>query len=159
MCTYQAQKCIFFCKSKPSNPQCGQTFLKSKSSFKFYSPTISRSFLSFLIFIQEAAEVNLFQKHLFLYQLTHNMTKDCSLNYEFSIWKFQAQNIFFTQIIFLFLFWHSEQFMYTTCFELGIFMYWTHNSMNNLLSYFGLVDVGISDSEKKLPVHLPILLA
>ena len=59
----------------------------------------------------------------------------------------------------LFFYLHSEQFMYTTCFELAIFMYWTHNSMNNLLSYFGLVDVGISDSEKKLPVHLPILLA
>ena len=29
-------------------------------------------------------QVNLFQKHLFLYQLTHNMTKDCSLNYKFS---------------------------------------------------------------------------
>ena len=38
-------------------------------------------------------QVNLFQKHLFLYQLTHNMTKDCSLNYEFSTWKFQAQNM------------------------------------------------------------------
>ena len=29
-------------------------------------------------------QVNLFQKHLFLHQLTHNMTKDYSLNYEFS---------------------------------------------------------------------------
>ena len=27
-------------------------------------------------------QVNLCQKHLFLQQLTHNMTKDCSLNYE-----------------------------------------------------------------------------
>ena len=31
-------------------------------------------------------KVNLCQKLLFLHQLTHNMTKDCSLNYEFSIW-------------------------------------------------------------------------
>ena len=52
-----------------------------------------------------------------------------------------------------FLFWHSEQFMYTTCSELVIFMYWTRNSMNNLLSYCGLVDVRISASEKDLPVH------
>ena len=37
--------------------------------------------------------VNLFQNHLFLHQLTHNMTKDCSLNYQFSTWKLQAQNI------------------------------------------------------------------
>ena len=29
-------------------------------------------------------QVNLFQKHLFLHQLTHNMTTDCSLNYKFN---------------------------------------------------------------------------
>ena len=29
-------------------------------------------------------QVNLFQKHLFLQQLTHNMTKECSLNYKVS---------------------------------------------------------------------------
>ena len=29
-------------------------------------------------------QVNLCQKHLFLHQLTHNMTTECSLNYEFS---------------------------------------------------------------------------
>ena len=29
-------------------------------------------------------QVNLFQKHLFLHYLTHNMSKDYSLNYEFS---------------------------------------------------------------------------
>ena len=51
-----------------------------------------------------------------------------------------------------FLVWHSEQFMYTTCSELGIFLYWTGDSMNNLLSYFGLVEVRISASEKDLPV-------
>ena len=53
---------------------------------------------------------------------------------------------------FLFLFWHSEQSMYTTCFELEIFIYWTFNSMNNLLSYYGLVDARISAAEKDLPV-------
>ena len=52
----------------------------------------------------------------------------------------------------MFLFWHSEQFMYTTCSELVIFMYWTGNSMNNLLSYCGLVDARKSASEKDLPV-------
>ena len=49
-----------------------------------------------------------------------------------------------------FLFWHSEQFMYTTCSELVVFMYWARNSMNNLLSYFGLIDARISASEKDL---------
>ena len=29
-------------------------------------------------------QLNLCQKHLFLHQLTHNMTKDCSLDYELS---------------------------------------------------------------------------
>ena len=29
-------------------------------------------------------QVNICQKHLFLHQLTHNMTTGCSLNYEFS---------------------------------------------------------------------------
>ena len=49
----------------------------------------------------------------------------------------------------------QKQFMYTTCSELVIFMNWTWNSINNLLSYFGLVDAGItwiSASEKDLDV-------
>ena len=37
-------------------------------------------------------------------------------------------------------------------FELGIFMYWTCNSMNNLSSYYGLVDTKIRASDKDLPV-------
>ena len=63
------------------------------------------------------------------------MTTDCSLNYDFSTWKIQAQNMLCTQIGFLF--WHSEQFMYTACSELRIFMYWTRTSTNNILSYYG----------------------
>ena len=42
--------------------------------------------------------------------------------------------------------------MLSTSFELGIFMYWTCNSMNNLLSYCGLVDTRISASKKDLPL-------
>ena len=38
-------------------------------------------------------QVNLCQKLLFMDQLTHNMTTDCSLNYKFNTWKFQAQNM------------------------------------------------------------------
>ena len=52
----------------------------------------------------------------------------------------------------------QKQFVYTTlfstCSELAIFMYWTRNSMNNLLSYCRLVDARISASEKDLPVYL-----
>ena len=36
--------------------------------------------------------------------------------------------------------------------ELGIFMYWSCNSMNNLSSYCGLVDAKIRASDKDLPV-------
>ena len=55
--------------------------------------------------------------------------------------------------------------MYTNCFEcqkknkennlcseLIVFMYRTGKSMNNVLSYCGLVDARISASEKDLPV-------
>ena len=44
--------------------------------------------------------------------------------------------------------------MFSWCSELVVFMYWTGNSMDNLLSYCGLVDARISASEKDLPVHL-----
>ena len=37
-------------------------------------------------------------------------------------------------------------------FELGIFMYWTCNSMNKMSSYCGLVDAKIRASDKDLPV-------
>ena len=51
----------------------------------------------------------------------------------------------------------NKQFMYTTCSELVVFMYWTGKSMNNLLSYFGLVVARISASEKDLPVKKCVL--
>ena len=58
------------------------------------------------------------------------------------------------------LFWMSKQKekticvhnMFSKCSELGIFMYWTGNSMNNLSPYCGLVDARISTSDKYLPV-------
>ena len=88
-------------------------------------------------------------EELILGSSSHNMTKDCSSNYEFSTWKLQAQNMLCTQIVF---FWHSQQFMYIKCSELAVFMYWTCNSMNKLLSNCGLVDAKIRASEKDLPV-------
>ena len=44
-------------------------------------------------------QVNLCQKYLFTRQLTHNMTTDCSLNYEFSTRKFQVDNTFCTKFV------------------------------------------------------------
>ena len=100
--------------------------------------------------------VNVFQKHLFLHQLTHNMTKVCSLIYFFLTWKLQAQNMLCAQIGFLFLTFRTIYVhnIFLTCSELGIFMYRTRNSMNKLLSYCGLVDPRISASDKDLPVNI-----
>ena len=47
---------------------------------------------------------------------------------------------------------NKKQFVYTTCSEVVVFMYLTRNSMNNLLSYCGLVGARISASDKDLPV-------
>jgi hypothetical protein len=46
----------------------------------------------------------------------------------------------------------NKKFVHTTFSELVVFMYWTGKSMNNLLSYCGLVDPTISASDKDLPV-------
>ena len=76
-------------------------------------------------------QANLFQKHLFLHQLTHNMTKDCSWNYR-------------------------ENYKHRTWGEhvLPIFCACSFhgNSMNNLLSYCGLIDAKIRASDRDLPV-------
>ena len=45
--------------------------------------------LSGPLFFPASVQVNLFQKHLFTRQLTHNMTTDCSMIYEFSTRKLQ----------------------------------------------------------------------
>ena len=50
----------------------------------------------------------------------------------------------------------KKQYMYTTCSEIVVFMYRTGKSMNNVLSYCGLVDARISASEKDLPVSLTV---
>ena len=52
-------------------------------------------------------QVNLCQKLLFLHQLTHIMTTDCSLNYKFNTWKFQAQT-WGEHVVYRNCFWHSE---------------------------------------------------
>ena len=101
-------------------------------------------------------QVNLCQKHLFLDQLTHNMSKDCSLIYKFNTWKQQAQNMGKTCFVHK-LFWESKQKqkticvhnMFSPCSEFVVFMYWAGKSMDNLLSYCGLVDA----SDKDLPVQ------
>ena len=57
--------------------------------FLYAHHSISQQRLDQRFYIQ----VNLSHKLLFLHQLTHNMMIDCSLNYKFNTWKFQAQNM------------------------------------------------------------------
>ena len=59
-------------------------------------------------------QVNLCQKVLFLHQLTHIMMTDCSFNFKFNTWKFQATT-WGEHVLYRNCFWHSEQFLYTTC--------------------------------------------
>ena len=58
-------------------------------------PTTKNGFV-FTIFNNFLNLVNLCQKHLFLYQLTHNISNDCSLIYQFSKKNLQAQNMLCT---------------------------------------------------------------
>ena len=53
----------------------------------------------------------------------------------------------------------QKQFRYTTCSELVDFMYWTGKSMNNILSYFGIVDARISASDKDLPAPIRLQIS
>ena len=61
-----------------------------------------------------SVQVNLCQKLLFLHQLTHNMTTDCSLFMKIVSSEY-LQNMLYTQIVVFVLLWHSEQLWYTTC--------------------------------------------
>ena len=93
---------------------------------------------------KKVVRVNLFQKRSFLHQLTHNMTTDCSLIYNFCPRKIQVQNMLCNNIVFVLV----------TCSE--FFLYITHKSLNNLSSYCGLTDSRISASDTDLPVSITL---
>ena len=80
-----------------------------------------------------AVQVNLCQKLLFLHQLTHNMTTDFSWN-------------------------HHENYERRTCSDHVLPMFCACSfhgiSMNNLLSYCGLISAKITASDQDLPVPL-----
>ena len=78
--------------------------------------------------------VNLFQKPLFLHQLTHDMTRDCLLN---SLKNTSLQHVVYKNFVFVLTF--------KTIF---VNMYFSGNSMNNLSSYCGLTDSRMRVSEK-----------
>ena len=85
--------------------------------------TVVRAFMKSPSCLQ--IQVNLFQKRSFVHQLTHNMTTDCSLIYDFSTRK--VQNILCTKIVFCFCFGIQNNFctqhvlnLYFSCTELVI---------------------------------------
>ena len=75
-------------------------------------PYLSKKFIPALW--RTVVQVNLCQKLLFLHQLTHNMMTNCSLFMKIVSSEY-LQNMLCTQIVVFVLFWHSEQFWYTTC--------------------------------------------
>ena len=91
-------------------------------------------------------QINLFQKYSFLHQSTHNMTSDCSLNYEFSTRKIQVQNMLCTKIGL------NVKTKNNFCAQHALNLYFSCNSINNLSSYCGLTDARMKASEKELPV-------
>ena len=83
-------------------------------------------------------QVNLCQKHLFLHQLTHNMTANCSMIYKFNTRKFQKQNMSRTC---------QEHVIYTNCFECISKRYENLNKVSNSL--------GIAELDKNLSKVIP----
>ena len=94
-------------------------------------------------------QVNLCQKLLFLHQLTHNMTTHCSLNYEWSTYMkiTSSEHVVYINCP------ECQNKTKTTC-SAGILSLQFSWTMNNLLSYCGLVDAKIRASDKDLPVFL-----
>ena len=85
------------------------------SAYAVKSNCILKKRPQFSIFnTSQSVQVNVCQKLLFLHQLTHNMTTDCSLFMKIVSSEY-LQNMLCTQIVVFVLFWHSEQFWYTTC--------------------------------------------
>ena len=80
------------------------------SLFQFFSPTFWTRFISNKNQFNELVQVNLFQKPSLLHQLTHNMTRDCSLNYKKNT--------------------SSEHVVYKCCFECQIKKHCTQHVLN-----------------------------
>ena len=90
-------------------------------------------------------QVNLFQKPSFLHQLTHNMTRDCSLN---SKKKYKFTTCCVQKLFFCFCF----DIQNNICTQHLVNLYFSGVSMNNLSSYCGLSDSKMRVSDTDLPV-------
>ena len=67
-------------------------------------------------------QVIFFQKHLFMHQLIHTMTKDCSLNYKY-IKTASSEHVVYLNCSECQNKNKKKQFVFTTCSELAIFVY------------------------------------
>ena len=98
--------------------------------------------MSSILRTHDSTEVNLCQKLSFLNQLTHNMTRDCSLNYK--------KNTSSEHLV------HKNCLCFdiknNNCTQHVLNLYFSGDSMNNLLSYCGLADSKMRASEDDLPV-------
>ena len=85
---------------------------------------------------------------LFFASTIHNKTKDCSLIYQLNTWQLQVQNILCTWIVFYFCF----DIQNNICTKHVLDLYFSRDSVNNVLSYCGLTDSRMRASETDLPV-------
>ena len=86
-------------------------------------------------------QVNICQKLLFLYQLTHNMMTDCSLFIKIVTSEY-LQNMLCTQLVVFGLFGYSEQFWCTTC-SADVVSFWKRFTCTNSMLH------AVSDYKKR----------
>ena len=101
-----------------------------------------KSTLGIIVLLQ----VNLCQKLSYLNQLTHNMTRDCSLN--------PQKNTSSEHVVYKYCFECQNKNNNYCCAQHVLNLYFSGNSMNNLLSYCGLTERKMRASEKDLPVQM-----
>ena len=90
-------------------------------------------------------QVNLCQKLSFLNQLTHNATRDGSLIPPKNT---SSEHVVYKNCFFCF----CSDIQNNICTQLVLNLYFSGESMNNILSYCGLTDARMKASEKDLPV-------
>ena len=130
---YKLSSCFIWNSYYIQNSRLGliSNVLKTKIFYAFWVTTWNQD-LWWMFFKQNFhLQVNLCQKLLFL----QNMGRTCFVHKMF--WMSKSINV------------HN---MFSPCSELGLFTYWTCNSMNTMSSYCGLVDAKIRASDKDLPV-------
>ena len=140
-------------QSKASNPYDGVyvRFIDHKTSWNL------ARILTYILGKKNQVQANLCQTLLFLHQLTHKYDDRLFIELQVQYMKIPSSNLgrtccvqkLFRTLRTISIFVHN---MFSPCSELGIFMYETFNSMNNLPSYCGLVDAKIRASDKDLPV-------